>query len=105
MKELGTERGQEPSAAKRQRVLSETKRVSEVYYENSCPCVSDASLHSDIRMEWVLIFAGGPLGILLPILLALLDLWMGRGECSPRYVKAALLAALAVLLLIMFGYL
>lgn len=47
----------------------------------------------------------GPMGIFGPILLVLLGLWMGRGKRSPWYVKAALLALLAVLLLIMFGYL
>lgn len=54
-------------------------------------------------MEWFLIVAGGPLGILGPILLILLGLWSGRGNRSPRYVKAALLTALTVLFLIMFG--
>lgn len=53
-------------------------------------------------MEWFLIPAGGPLGIFGPILLVLLVLWLGRGDCSPRYVKAALLGLLAVLLLILF---
>lgn len=45
----------------------------------------------------------GPMGIFGPILLVLLGLWMGRGKRSPWYVKAALLALLAVLLLIIFG--
>lgn len=53
-------------------------------------------------MDWLLIFVRGPLGIFLPILLVLLDLWMGRGERAPRYVKAALLVPLALLLLILF---
>lgn len=44
----------------------------------------------------------GPMGILGPILLVFMGLWLGRGDRSPWYVKAALLAALAVLLLIMF---
>ena len=54
-------------------------------------------------MEWVLIFAGGPLGIFLPMLLLLMGLWLGRGDRSPWYVKVALTAALALLFLIMFG--
>ncbi len=45
------------------------------------------------------------MGILGPILLVLLGLWMGRDGRSPWYVKAALLAALAILLLIMLGWL
>lgn len=45
----------------------------------------------------------GPMGILGPIILILVGLWLVRGDRSPWYVKAALLAALAVLLLIMFG--
>ena len=53
-------------------------------------------------MEWFLIFAGGPLGIFGPILLVLAGLWMGRGDRSPRCVKAVLLALLALLLLILF---
>lgn len=56
-------------------------------------------------MEWFLIFAGGPLGILGPILCLLLGLWLGRGNRSPWYVKVVLAAALALVLLIMFGYL
>ena len=47
----------------------------------------------------------GPLDILGPILLVLLMLWATRGDRSAWYVKAALLILLAVLLLIMFGYL
>lgn len=45
------------------------------------------------------------LGIFGPILLTVLGLWFGRGDRSPWYAKAALLALLAVLLLVMFGYL
>lgn len=45
------------------------------------------------------------MGIFGPILLVLLGLWMGRGERSPWYVKVGLAAGLAILLLIMFGYL
>ena len=56
-------------------------------------------------MAWVLIFLGGPLGIFGPMLLILLCLWLGRGKRSPWYVKAALLAVLAVLVLILLGYL
>ena len=44
----------------------------------------------------------GPLGIMGPILLLLLCLALGRGDRSPWYVKAILLALL-LLLLIMFG--
>ena len=55
-------------------------------------------------MEWFLIFAGGPLGIFGPILLILLCLWLGRGDRSPWYVKAVLIALLVLLVLIMFGY-
>ena len=55
-------------------------------------------------MERVLIFfAGGPLGILSPILLVLLCLWLGRGERSPWFVKVILLALLVLLLLILLG--
>ena len=55
-------------------------------------------------MEWFLIFAGGPLGILGPILILLLGLWLGRGDRSPWFVKAVLLALLVLLLLIMLGF-
>lgn len=43
-------------------------------------------------------------GILGPIFLILLRLWMGWGERSPWYIKALLIALLALLLLIMLGY-
>lgn len=46
----------------------------------------------------------GPMGVLGPILLILVGLWLGRGDRSPWYVKAVLLGLLAVLFLIMFGY-
>ena len=52
-----------------------------------------------------MIFAGGPVGIFGPILLVLLVLWAGRGDRSPWCVKAVLLGLLAVLFLIMFGWL
>lgn len=52
-------------------------------------------------MEWILIFTRGPLGIFGPMPLVLLCLWLGRGNRSPWYVKAALLAVLAVLVLIL----
>lgn len=85
----------------------------EVSYENAVcpvPCgglyaafwlamMGSPDIFSPIRMMM------GPMGIFGPILLVLLGLWMGRGKRSPWYVKAALLALLAVLLLIMFGYL
>lgn len=45
------------------------------------------------------------MGILGPMLLISAGLWMGRGDRSRWYVKAALLAALAILLLIMLGWL
>lgn len=54
-------------------------------------------------MEWLLIFVRSPLGILGPILLILLCLWLGRGDRSLKFVKAVLLALLVLLLLIMFG--
>lgn len=43
-------------------------------------------------------------GISGPIALILLGLWLGRGERSPWYIKALLIALLALLLLIMQGY-
>ena len=46
----------------------------------------------------------GPLGIAGPILIIVLCLWLGRGDHSPRYIKALLWAALAILLLILFRY-
>jgi len=46
----------------------------------------------------------GPLGIFGPILLILLCLWMARGNRSPWFAKAVLLALLVLLLLIMFCY-
>ena len=55
-------------------------------------------------MEWFLIIAGGPMGILGPILLVLLGLWMGRGERSPWYIKVILLGLLLVLFLILFRF-
>lgn len=55
-------------------------------------------------MELILIFVSGPLGIFSPILLVLLCLWLGRGSRSPWPVKAVLLVLLAVLLLVMIGY-
>lgn len=81
------------------------KLLSEVCYEDSRRYCSCAVLHGDIRMEWFLIFAGGPLGILGPILLVLLGLWVGRGDRSTWYVKAALMGLLVLLFLILFGYL
>lgn len=55
-------------------------------------------------MEWLIKrIARGPLGILGPILLVLLCLWLGRGERSPWFVKALLLALLVLFLLIVFG--
>lgn len=46
----------------------------------------------------------GPMGILGPVLLIFVGLWLGRGDRSLWYVKAVLLGLLAVLFLIMFGY-
>jgi len=77
--------------------------VSEVSHESCArrlPCVF---LHDRIRMERMI--RGSALGILGPILLVLLGLWLARGGRSPGYLKAILLAALAALLLVMFGYL
>jgi len=54
-------------------------------------------------MEWMI--RGSALGILGPILLVLLGLWLARGGRSPGYIKTLLFAVLAVLLLVMFGYL
>ena len=51
-------------------------------------------------MEWFLIIAGGPMGILGPIVLVLLGLWMGRGERSPWYIKVILVVLLTLLVLI-----
>ena len=59
------------------------------------------SLYGDIRIEQILL--GGPMGILGPMLIVLLCLWLGRGERSPWYVKAVFIALLAVLLLIVLG--
>lgn len=50
------------------------------------------------------VITGGPLGILGPILLVLLCLWLGRGDRSPWFVKAILLALMGLLLLVIFGY-
>ena len=58
-------------------------------------------LASPIWREWFLLLVSGPLGILGPILVLLLLLWLARGERSPWYVKAVLLAALAVLIFVM----
>lgn len=52
-------------------------------------------------MEWLLIFAGGPMGILGPMLLILAGLWMGRGGRSPWYVKVVLAVLLVLLVLIL----
>ena len=49
-------------------------------------------------------FCRGPLGIFGPILLILLCLWLGRGDRSPWFVKAVLIALLVLLVLIMLGY-
>lgn len=58
-------------------------------------------LASPIWREWFLLLVSGPLGIAGPILVLLLLLWLARGERSPWYVKAVLLAALAVLIFVM----
>lgn len=55
-------------------------------------------------MEWFLILAGGPMGVLGPMLLILAGLWMGRGDRSPWYVKAVLCVLLLVLFLILFRF-
>lgn len=77
--------------------------MNEVCYGSPCCRVSSDPLYAPVRMEWFLIFVGGPLGIFGPILLVLLVLWAGRGNRSLWYVKAALLGLLAVLFLIMLG--
>lgn len=59
------------------------------------------SQYDNFRIEQVLL--GGPMGILGPILIVLLCLWLGRGENSPWYVKAFLIVLLIVLLLILLG--
>lgn len=59
------------------------------------------SQYDNFRIEQILL--GGPLGILGPMLIVLLCLWLGRGERSPWYIKAILIALLVVLLLILFG--
>ncbi|MBD5118236.1 MAG: hypothetical protein HDT37_03860 [Clostridiales bacterium] len=50
------------------------------------------------------LIAMGPLGILGPILVVLLCLWLGRGERSPGWTKVLLAGLLVLLLLIMFRY-
>lgn len=44
------------------------------------------------------------MGILGPVLLVLLCLWLGRGERSPVWVKVLLAGFLALLMLILLGY-
>ena len=58
-----------------------------------------------LPIEFYRLLFGSDLGIFGPVLLILLGLWLGRGERSPWYVKVSLLVLLAVLLLVMFGYL
>lgn len=98
-----------PSVEKSEAAFSRAVRpgwayFKEVYENGSCRCFPCDSLCVSIRMERVLIFLSrGPIGICGPILLLLVCLWLGRGERSPWYVKAVLLALLLLLLLIMFG--
>lgn len=49
------------------------------------------------------LIASGPLGIMGPIVVVLVCLWLGRGNRSHWFVKAVLLALLGLLLLVMFG--
>lgn len=78
--------------------------LNEVCYYGSRHCFPCDSLLAYIRMERILIFLSrGPLGIFGPILLLLVCLWLGRGDRSPWYVKAFLLALLVLLLLITIG--
>lgn len=79
--------------------------VREVSHENCVRRIPCAPVYADIRMEQLMrLIAMGPLGIFGPILLVLVCLWLGRGERSPWFVKALLLALLVVLLLITLGY-
>ena len=59
------------------------------------------SQDADFRIERIIL--GGPMGILGPILLVLLCLWLGRGDRSPWYIKAVLVTVLVVLAVIVFG--
>ena len=60
------------------------------------------SQYDDIRIKQILL--GGPMGILGPMLIVLMCLWLSRGERSPRYIKVILIAVLVVLALVVFGY-
>lgn len=55
--------------------------------------------------EFYRVLFGTNLGIMGPVLLIALGLWLGRGDRSPWYVKLILFMLLAMLLLIMFGFL
>ncbi|MBD5133568.1 MAG: hypothetical protein HDT38_03705 [Clostridiales bacterium] len=75
--------------------------VSEVSYENRVRRFPCALVYADIRMEQLIrLISRGSLGILGPILLVLLCLWLGRGDRSPWYVKAILVVLLILLMLI-----
>ena len=84
----------------------------EVRYENVVCGVSSGALPADFRLAMMVArdaldpvqMLMGPMGILGPVLLIFVGLWLGRGDRSPWYVKAVLLGLLAVLFLIMFGY-
>ena len=79
--------------------------VSEVSHENCVRRFPCAPLYADIRMERLIqMISAGPLGILGPILVVLLCLWLGRGDRSSWFVKAVLLALLVLLLLVVLGY-
>lgn len=60
-------------------------------------------MKSPVWREWFLLLVSGPLGIVGPILVVLLCLWLARGERSPWYIKTALAAVLVILVLVMLG--
>lgn len=63
--------------------------------------VSLASQYDDIRIAQLLL--GGSMGILGPMLIVLVCLWLGRGDRSPWYIKAGLVIVFVVLVIIMLG--
>ena len=54
--------------------------------------------------QLIQLMSRGPLGILSPMLLMLLCLWLGRGDRSPWFVKVILLILIVLLLFILLGY-
>lgn len=61
------------------------------------------TLAAPLWQELFLLLVRGPLGIVGPILVILLCLWLARGDRSPWYIKAALAAVLVILVLVMLG--